>query len=142
MTPAPAAWSPEPLQLLAAAAELDVAARGPDGALRRWTPVWVVSVGEDVFVRSWHRRATGWFGHAVASERARVRLPGLEAEVAVVDLGSQTGHLPGGGRRLGEVLDAVDAAYRVKYAALHGAPTVAAMVSAQARATTLRLDPL
>jgi hypothetical protein len=132
-------WSTEQLQLLDAAVELDIAVPRPDGALGGWTTVWVVCVGKGVFVRSWHRRDIGWFGRAVATGRARVRATGLETDVAVVDLG-RTGDQTDRAQQLhGELFDEVDTAYRRKYGA-YGEATVAAMVGAHARVTTLRLD--
>jgi hypothetical protein len=122
-----AKWSPEELNSICSAVELHIAIRRPDGRLRRWTPIWVVCVDEQVYVRTWYRRETGWFGHALLSRRARICIPGLAAEVAVEDLGH------------GEVdLQAsVDAAYRTKYGH-HGSES---MVTAAAAATTLRLAP-
>ena len=132
-------WSTEQLQLLDAAVELNIAVPRPDGALGRWTTVWVVCVGQGVFVRSWHRRETGWFGRAVTTGRARIRAIGLETDVTVVDLGrigDRSGEEP---QLQGELFDEVDSAYRTKYGAF-GDATVGAMVSAHARVTTLRLD--
>ena len=135
-------WSTPQLQLFDAAVELEVAARRPDGGLRRWTSVWVVRVGENVFVRSWYRRETGWFAGAVAAGRVRVRVPGLDTEAAVVDLGGASGYPRDTGERLRtQLFDDVDAAYRAKYGD-YGNATVSAMVTEQARLTTLRLDPL
>ena len=132
-------WSTEQLQLLDAAVELNIAVPRPDGALGRWTTVWVVCVSQGVFVRSWHRRETGWFGRAVTTGLARIRVIGLETDVAVVDLG-RTGDRSGEEPQLqGELFDEVDSAYRTKYGAI-GDATVRAMVSAHARVTTLRLD--
>lgn len=118
-------WSDEDLRALDAAHELDVSVARDDGGAGRWTPIWVVVAGGQVFVRSWHRRDTGWFGRAVRSGRARIRVPGLEADVAVVDLGDSSA----------ELTVRVDAAYRATYGA--GASS---MVTPEAATTTLRLD--
>jgi hypothetical protein len=61
-----AAWSPEQLKRIGRAEELQIAAKRADGTLRRWVPIWVVCVGEQVFVRTWYRRDNGWFGHVGA----------------------------------------------------------------------------
>ena len=125
-------WSPEQLLRLDAAEELQIAPGpqdGPEGP--DWVRVWVVTVDEQVFVRTWYRRTTGWFGCAVEYASARVRVPGVEAEVALEDLGDADGNL----------LDRVDAAYRTKYAG-YGDGAVGPMVSDRARATTLRLTSL
>jgi hypothetical protein len=65
-------WSPEELNSIGSAAELHIAIRRPDGRLGRWTPIWVVCVDEQVYVRTWYRRETGWYGHALLSRRARI----------------------------------------------------------------------
>lgn len=139
MNPArpPVGWSPAQLETVAHAVEVDVSARTAGGRWLRWTPVWVVTVGEGVHVRTWYLREDGWFGHARRSGRARLRLPpgrpgvgAPEAEVREVEVrfvGAQDEALR----------ERVDDAYRSKY----GVAGTAAMVTAAAAATTLRLDP-
>ncbi|GAB3146957.1 hypothetical protein GCM10027258_39590 [Amycolatopsis stemonae] len=121
MTP----WSPTELDRFETALELEIAARRGDGSLRQAVPVWVVRVGPHVYVRTWFRRDSGWFGQVLRSRRARVRVEGLDAEVAVEDVGAAS-------------REAVDAAYRGKYGHF-GAATVEKMVNASASASTLRL---
>jgi hypothetical protein len=123
-------WSPGELERIGAAEELHVAARRADGTLRREVPVWVVSAEGQVYVRTWYRRDDGWFGHAVDSRRARVRVPGLEADIAIEDVGDDRA----------ELRASVDAAYRAKYGR-YGKATVERMVTDDAAATTLRLVP-
>jgi hypothetical protein len=124
------AWSPDELERIAAAEELQIAAKRADGTLRRDVPIWVVSAGGQVYVRTWYRRDNGWFGHAVDARRARIRIPGLEADVTVEDVGDDKS----------ELRASVDAAYRAKYGR-YGETTVDRMVSDDAAATTLRLVP-
>src|ERR1700744_4207494 len=100
-------WTPEETRRIGAAPELEIASRRPDGTLRRWVPVWVVSAGGQAYVRTWYRRDTGWFGHVLAAGRARIRVPGLEADVGVEDVGAEPAELRAG----------IDAAYRAKYGA-------------------------
>jgi len=127
MTTAPDGWTAAELAFLDAAVELEIAVRRPDGSLRRATPIWVVRVGDQVYVRTWYRRESGWFGAALVSHRARVQVPGLAAE-ATVDAGGNGGPA---------LRAAVDAAYRSKY----GDGAAASMVTEEAATTTLRLTP-
>ena len=120
-----ASWSPDELGLMNAAGELQIAVKRSDGSLRRWVPIWVVCAGGQVYVRTWYRRDTGWFGHALRSQRARIRVPGLEADVTIVDIGDAST----------QVTTDVDAAYRTKYGGGAGS-----MVTATATATTLLLN--
>ena|SRR6195952_802887 len=124
-----AAWSSEELDLIGRAEELQIAVKRADGTLRREVPIWVVRVGEQVYVRTWHRRDNGWFGHALGSRAARIQVPGLDVDVAVEDVGEGEPELRAG----------VDAAYRAKYGR-YGATTVDAMTTPDACASTLRLS--
>ena len=121
-----APWFPDDLRLVDAARELQIAVRHSDGSLRRWVPIWVVCAGGQVYVRTWYRRDTGWFGHALRSRRARVRVPGLEADVTIEDIGDASS----------QVTADVDAAYRTKY----GRGGAGSMVTPTAAATTLQLN--
>jgi hypothetical protein len=122
-----ARWSAEDLRFIDAAGELQIAVRRSDGSLRRWLPIWVVCAGGHAYVRTWHRRDTGWFGHALRSRQARIRVPGLEADITVEDVGDASA----------QVTAEVDDAYRTKY----GSGGADSMVTATAVATTLRLNP-
>ena len=119
-------WSSDDLRVVDAARELQIAVRRSDGSLRRWVPIWVVCASGQVYVRTWYRRDTGWFGHALRSRRARVRVPGLEADVTIEDIGDAST----------QVTAEVDAAYRTKY----GRSGAGSMVTATAAATTLQLN--
>ena len=124
------AWSREELERIATADELEIAAKPPDGTMLRWVPIWVVESGDQVYVRTWHRRENGWFGRAVSSGRARIRIADLEVDVVVEDVGAGTPEQRSG----------VDAAYRTKYGR-YGDATVDRMVADDAVAATLRLSP-
>lgn len=123
-------WTPDDLRRITSADELQIAPRRTDGALRSWRPIWVVCVDQRVYVRTWYRRDTGWFAQVLDSHQARIRVPGLEADVSVEDVGARSAQLQ----------QAVDAAYRTKYAR-YGTSTVDQMVTATAAATTLLLTP-
>jgi hypothetical protein len=77
-----------------------------------------------VYVRTWYRRTTGWFGHVIDLPQARVRVPGLETGVRVADVGTGAP----------ELRASVDAAYRTKY----GPSGHQSMITDEAAATTLR----
>ena len=123
-------WTPDDIRRIASAGELEIAVKRADGTLRRWLPIWVVCVGEQVYVRTWYRRETGWFGHVVDSHRACIRVPGLQADVAVEEIAAGPEQLRAD----------IDAAYRAKYGR-YGASTVERMVADAAADTTLRLSP-
>jgi hypothetical protein len=121
-----ATWTPDDLERIGDAEELEIAPLRADGTARRAVPIWVVRAGEDLYVRSWRGTTGGWFRAARRSDKAHVSAGGVDADVALVDAGA-------------DVNDAVDAAYRTKYARYPS--YVEPMVSPQARATTLKLVP-
>jgi hypothetical protein len=124
-----AAWAPDQLERICESRELEITVRG-DANARQWLPIWVVCSDDRVYVRSWYRRNTGWFGRVTKTGAARVRVPGLELDVTVADMGADDRHLRA----------TVDAAYRAKYG-MPGDPAVAGMTTDEAAATTLLLTP-
>jgi hypothetical protein len=119
-------WTADELDRVGAAEELEIAPRRPDGTLRPAVPIWVVRVGDDLYVRSWRGSSGAWFRAAQLRRAGHVRAGGVDKDVAFVDADPA-------------VADAVDAAYRDKYARYPS--YVPPMVGDQARATTLRLVP-
>ena len=124
------AWSPDELEQIGTAEELQIATYRADGTLRPEVPIWVVRASGQVYVRTWYRRDNGWFGHVVNLRRARIRVPGLEVDVAIEDVGDAGP----------ELRASVDAAYRAKYGR-YGETSVDRMVTDDAAASTLRLIP-
>jgi hypothetical protein len=122
-----AAWTPQELERIAAAEELEIAPVRRSGELRRATPIWVVRAGEDVYVRAAYGADKGWHGVARTSRQARISAGGVVKDVAIEDA-SQT------------VLDQIDTAYRSKYGRRY-ASIVDSINDAEHRATTLRLVP-
>jgi len=121
------AWTADELARIGPATELDIASRRPDGTLRPFVTIWVVRVGDDVYVRSAYGYANPWFQRALASGEGRIRAGGVEREVAF--------EVPGGS------MDAdVSAAYHAKYDR-YGPTIVGTVVSAEAARSTLRLAP-
>ncbi|MFW0794496.1 DUF2255 family protein [Gordonia sp. CPCC 205515] len=121
-------WTVEMVAALNQSDELEIAARRSDGTLTRFVPIWVVCVDDDVYVRTWHRRETGWYGRAVQTREAQVRLGSNNIDVAV---STDTDDA---------LRPRVDAAYREKYSR-YGTGTVDRMVNDSAAQTTLRLTP-
>ena len=121
------AWTADELARIGRATELDIASRRPDGTLRPFVTIWVVRVGDDVYVRSAYGYANPWFQRALASGEGRIRAGGVEREVAFEVSGPS--------------MDAdVSAAYHAKYDR-YGPTIVGTVVSAEAARSTLRLAP-
>jgi hypothetical protein len=121
------AWTSEELDRIGNAEELEIAPRQPDGRLRKPLPIWVVRVGDGLYVRSYRGRAGAWYRAAQATHTGRIWAGGVEKDVVFVEEADPA------------LNDQIDAAYRVKY---NRYPQyVAPMVTPEVRATTLKLIP-
>ncbi len=119
-------WTEKELDAIDAAQELALDSACGDGTLRRPVTMWVVRVGEDVYVRSVNGRGSGWFRDAQTRHEARIRAGRIEKLVSLVET-DETG-------------DQIDAAYESKYG--HRYPTIVpSIVAPKARAATLELIP-
>ena len=121
-----AGWTSDELARIGDADELHVAPLRADGRPGRAVPIWVVRVGDELYVRSWRGDDGAWYRAATARGQGHVSSGGVERDVEFADADEA-------------VNDAVDAAYRDKYARYPS--YVEPMVTAQARATTLKLVP-
>ena len=72
-----AGWSAEELRRVGAAEELQIASRRDDGTLRPFVTIWVVRVGDEIFVRSAHGTDNPWFRRANSSGIGRIRAGGV-----------------------------------------------------------------
>jgi len=121
-------WTKDELDKIAAADELQIASLRPDATLAKPVTIWVVRIGDDLYIRSYKGRGGSWFRAAQAQHAGRIRAGGVEKEVTFVD---ETD--PG-------INDEIDAAYRTKYRG-YSAQYVDPMVAAEARGTSIKLVP-
>jgi hypothetical protein len=119
-------WTRDELDAIGAADVIDIAARRPDGTLRPYTTIWVVRVGDELYVRSYRGRDGAWYQAVQRRPVGRIRAGGTERDASF--------------ERVTDIDEgAVDAAYRAKYGR-YGGPYVEPMVASAARATTLRIN--
>jgi threonine dehydrogenase-like Zn-dependent dehydrogenase len=86
------------LERIASADELEVAAARRDRTLRRATLIWVVRVGDDVYVRSWRGSDGVWFRAARARGHGHITAGGVERNVAFVEAEDEVWNCPGIGQ--------------------------------------------
>ena len=126
-------WTTNELDKIGAAEELDLASLRSDGTLRKPTTIWVVRVGDDLYVRAYKGRTGPWYRHAVVRHEGRILAAGLQRNVTFVEAGDDMA-----------LNDQIDAAFRKKYGH-HAAEYFDPMVTAQARLATIRpmlVDPV
>jgi hypothetical protein len=120
-------WTSDELTRIATAQELQIASARPDGTLRTPRTIWVVRVGDDLYVRSMYGRAGGWFPATQARHQGHIRAGGVERDVTFADADPDRD-------------DAIDAAYRDKYRR-YGPNIIGGVVNPAARAATIKLVP-
>ncbi|KQW05076.1 hypothetical protein ASC66_15510 [Leifsonia sp. Root4] len=120
-------WTPEQLDRIARADELQIASRRSDGTLRPFVTIWVVRVGDDLYVRSAYGAANPWFRRALASGTGRIRAGGVEQDVTFADVAS-------------DAHPVIDSAYHAKYDR-YGPQIVGTVVGPGVVGTTIRLVP-
>src|SRR5947209_20544318 len=86
MTTGMSMWSSDELSTIGAAEELQIAPRRSDGTLRKPVTIWVVRVGNDLYVRSAYGRNAGWFRGAQIRHEGHIKAGGLEKDVIFIDL--------------------------------------------------------
>jgi hypothetical protein len=122
------AWTSDELNRIGTAEELEIASLRRDDTLRNPVTIWVVRLGDDLYVRSVNGRTSAWFRATQVRHAGRVRAGGVEKDVSFVE---ETD--PG-------INDQIDAAYRTRYRR-YAASIISSIVSPEARAATIKLVP-
>ena len=120
-------WATEELDNVEAADELEVTSLRSDGTLGSPRTIWVVRLGDDLFVRSVKGRTSAWFRGTQRRHEGRIRSGGVEKDVTFVEAD------PDLESRIGD-------AYRGKYRR-YAKNIVDSVLTPGARAATLKLVP-
>ena len=126
MSPA-SSWTGEELRRVGAATELQLASVRADGTLRPYVTMWVVRVGDQLYVRSACGPDNPWYRRGTAAGAGRIRAGGVERDVSFTDTDPN-------------VQDDIDAAYHAKYDH-YGPQIVGSVVGPAAHHVTVRLVP-
>jgi hypothetical protein len=120
-------WTSDELDKIGRAEELEIASRRRDGTLRKPVTIWVVRHGDGLYVRSGYGLNAAWYRATRARHEGRIEAGGIEKDVAFADADPALN-------------DQIDAAYRAKYRR-YGAQYLDAMITPEARSTTIKLVP-
>jgi hypothetical protein len=61
-------WKPKTLSEIADQEEIRISSERTGGGCNRWTSIWVVRVGDDLYVRSGFGTNGFWYRHATKSQ--------------------------------------------------------------------------
>ncbi len=120
-------WTSDELKKIETAEELKIASLRNDGSLRKPVIIWVVRVGDELYVRSVNGRGSAWFRGVQTRHEGQIRAGGVVKDVAFVE---ETD--PG-------INDQIDTAYATKYR--HYASIAKSMTTPVVRAATIKLVP-
>jgi len=120
-------WTSDELAMIGTAEELQIASLRRDGTLRNPVTIWVVRLGDDLFVRSVNGRTGAWFRGTQVRYEGHIQVGGVDKDVTFVDADT-------------DINDQIDAAYRTKYRC-YAASIISTIVSPEARSATIKLVP-
>jgi len=123
-----ATWTEDELVRIAEAEELRISSLRRDGSRSKPIIIWVVRVGDDLFVRSAYGPDNPWYVNARRRGRWRIAAGGVERDVVFADAS-------------GTPAEAIDAAYHEKYDPISSPRIVATVVGERVHPLTLRLVP-
>jgi len=119
-------WKKDELDRIGSALEMQIAPLRRDGTRHNPVTIWVVRVGDDLYIRSYRGPSGSWFREALMSHAGLIHAAGFEKTVTLV---AETDP---------SINQQVDGAYRAKYG---HSQYMSAMVASDVRSTTLKLIP-
>lgn len=120
-------WMSDELKKIGTAEELKIASLRRDGTLRKPVIIWVVRVGDDLYVRSVNGRTSNWFRGVETRREGHIRAGDVDKDVIFVEETSS------------DLNDQIDAAYITKYRRY--ASIAKSMVTPAVRAATIKIIP-
>ena len=120
-------WMSDELKKIGTAEELQIASLRQDGTLRKPVIIWVVRVGDELYVRSVNGRGSAWFRGIQTRYEGHIRAGGVGKDVTFVEETNS------------DVNDQIDAAYTTKYRRY--ASIAKSMVTPAVRAATIKIIP-
>jgi hypothetical protein len=121
-------WTSDELNKIENAEELQIASLRSDGTLRNPVTIWVVRVGEHLYVRSVNGRGSAWFRGVQSRHEGQIRAGGVIKDVSFVEEPDLA------------INGQIDAAYATKYRR-YAASIISHINGSEARAATIRLVP-
>jgi hypothetical protein len=119
-------WTNDERNEVGTTEEVEIAWLQPDGGLSRPRTIWIVSHGDDLYVRSVNGVTSAWYRGVQQRHEGHVRASGIARDVTFIEAHDDD--------------DAIDAAYRAKYRS-YAESILDHITSPEARSTTLRLIP-
>ena len=121
-------WTSDELTRIGTAEELEIASLQADGTRGKSTTIWMVRVGDDLYVRPVNGRTGAWFRGTQVRHEGHIEAGGVHKDVTFVDVDPDDA-----------VNAQIDAAYWAKYPQYP--QYVPPVLTPKARAATIKLVP-
>jgi hypothetical protein len=121
-------WTSDELKKIETAEELKITSLRRDGTLRKPVIIWVVRLGDDLYVRSVYGRGSGWFRGIQTRHEGQIRAGGVVKDVTFVEEPDP------------DINDQIDGVYRNKYRR-YAASIINSIITPEARTATIKLVP-
>ncbi len=122
-------WTSDELDRIGKAEELKLESVKRDGTLRQPVTIWVVRVGDDLYVRAVNGSTGPWFRSTQVRHEGRIHAGGVNKDVTFVGVDVDSA-----------LNNQIDAEYRNKYHR-YSANIVGSVLTPKSRAATLKLLP-
>ena len=122
-------WTSNELSKIGTAEELEIASLRQDGTLRKSRTIWVVRVGDDLYVRSVNGRGSDWFRGVQTRHVGNIQAGGIDKDVTFVEIDADH-----------DINNPIDAVYRTKYSR-YAKSIVDSTLTPKAQAATVKLVP-
>lgn len=122
-------WTNEELDKIGNSDELQIVTFREDGIQYKPVPIWVVRVGDDLYIRSYRGKDGMWYRHIQNRKEGQISSGGITKSVTFIEAYNDDG-----------LNNKIDVAYRTKYQKYSNA-YIDPMITSQARSTTIKISP-
>jgi hypothetical protein len=121
-------WTKDELSKIGGTEELQLSSLRREGTLGKPVTIWVVRLGDDLYVRPVNGRTGTWFRGTQVRHEGHIQAGGVDKDVSFLEEADA------------EINAQIDDAYRAKYRR-YSANIVNSVLTPQARSATIKLTP-
>jgi hypothetical protein len=121
-------WTKDELSKIGGTEELQLSSLRREGTLGKPVTIWVVRLGDDLYVRPVNGRTGTWFRGTQVRHEGHIQAGGVDKDVSFLEEADP------------EINAQIDDAYRAKYRR-YSANIVNSVLTPQARSATIKLTP-
>lgn len=121
-------WTNEEINTIGNTEEFQIASQKSDGSLRKPLPVWVIRVGDGLYIRCMNGISGAWYRGVQECHQGHIHGSSVDCEVTFIEEPSS------------DINDLIDSEYLKKYGH-YGASLIRKMTNSGPRSTTIKMLP-